>query len=833
MFFFPGKMQTNEETGTIDITQKQLFQAFNSIEGRGKKPTERDYYGTINKQLPPECKLAPGEITEMNNEIRTYKRRKKNTRCSMQDLIDSSSDEVVVSINVPEDSFATTVTTAQVLPEPGDNISVPHDEKPVDAEPPAVTTQVVLPADDPPAEPVVQSSDNERPLIAEPAAAESPPVHPDEQPPEKKSRRSFTATFTKSWKDFNDLKDRQKKNITKPLVEMLENFISTNEFTLTVTELLDYLKCRVKEKKADVPSVSFSPMEAVSFMHCMALSKEHMRQMRYFLKQKGIEFPTTNKLLPIRQSLRPPTCSILDGKGRGLDIKELVVQTVTSIIQVVKEDIPNQPLDHLTFHLKDGGDGAGTMPALKSRKKAVVEDENTDTEDASGTEDDESDEEDEAEHIFQYGIIPLKLVRNFDGNEEILWENKVPNSARSLRPLYLIREKETNTELLDFVIKETDLVRNDMNTHGLSIVCDNEETHQISCDMRDTMKDLKFKRWISGLGGADCILCKSKVADWTNLKKIEEGGFKIDRNFADTQSIFNGVLDEDGNIRIRPKDFETRSGVTQKPITDSDQHSITITHSYINGTTWFLKMLYRCNIDYKVWEKKAGYSEHLDKSKAKVQEVIKKKTGLCLDYVNSAGGKGGTSTDGKQGRRFYSDELTPVIRDLLSVRCNVKHKQHMLTLHKQLSIILRVVSCTRKINLVKYEEHCKETMINIARNFPWSKLNHTLHGTIQHSAELIRMNGGESLGWYSEEGLEANNKDIRNYLEHLSRKCNSNTQIEDVHHRLLERSNPYLIHITSKYTGAKLCRICNASDHTVRTHDVLQFTVHGLEEFFL
>ena len=64
------------------------------------------------------------------------------------------------------------------------------------------------------------------------------------------------------------------------------------------------------------------------------------------------------------------------------------------------------------------------MPALKSRKKAVVEDENTDTEDASGTEDDESDEEDEAEHIFQYGIIPLKLVRNFDGNEEILWENK-------------------------------------------------------------------------------------------------------------------------------------------------------------------------------------------------------------------------------------------------------------------------------------------------------------------------------------------------------------------------------------------------------------------------
>ena len=56
------------------------------------------------------------------------------------------------------------------------------------------------------------------------------------------------------------------------------------------------------------------------------------------------------------------------------------------------------------------------------------------------------------------------------------------------------------------------------------------------------------------------------------------------------------------------------------------------------------------------------------------------------------------------------------------------------------------------------------------------------------------MNGGESLGQYSEEGFEANNKDVCKYLEHLSRKCDNNMQIEDVHHRLLERSDPYLIH---------------------------------------
>ena len=69
---------------------------------------------------------------------------------------------------------------------------------------------------------------------------------------------------------------------------------------------------------------------------------------------------------------------------------------------------------------------------------------------------------------------------------------------------------------------------------------------------------------------------------WTNLKMIEDGDFKIDRTFADTKAIFHYVLDDYWSIRIGPKDnFRTYSGVTQKPLTGSDQHSITITHAYM------------------------------------------------------------------------------------------------------------------------------------------------------------------------------------------------------------------------------------------------------------
>ena len=198
---------------------------------------------------------------------------------------------------------------------------------------------------------------------------------------------------------------------------------------------------------------------------------------------------------------------------------------------------------NLRMYLKNGGDGAGTMPVLKSKHCA-----------------------DDVDHIFQYGIIPLKLTAASDTTEEeILWSNSVPNSARSLRPVYLIREIET---------EETDEARKYLNTNGTMIddIC-------VSVNINDSMKDLKFKRYISGLGGTAYILCKSKVEDWTCLEKIYNG-FPIDRTDAGTLQIFNSVADQHGHIVVKPGDFNTRFGVIKEAISDSDQHCCTAaTHS--------------------------------------------------------------------------------------------------------------------------------------------------------------------------------------------------------------------------------------------------------------
>ena len=78
--------------------------------------------------------------------------------------------------------------------------------------------------------------------------------------------------------------------------------------------------------------------------------------------------------------------------------------------------------------------------------------------------------------------------------------------------------------------------------------------------------------------------------------------FKINCYNEDTLALYNDLVDRnDGEVLRKSEDFDIRKGITKEPITNSDQYSITITHSYINVTSWFLKVFYRLNVEYFAW----------------------------------------------------------------------------------------------------------------------------------------------------------------------------------------------------------------------------------------
>ena len=164
-------------------------------------------------------------------------------------------------------------------------------------------------------------------------------------------------------------------------------------------------------------------------------------------------------------------------------------------------------------------------------------------------------------NMFQYGLTPLKLLRRVNDTTEILWQNLAPNNCRSLRPLFLIREKETDEELLNLVVPSTDAARSQLSSDGVCVTV-GEVGFDVKVIIHDTMKDLKFKKHLSGLGGADCILCKTKRADWTKREKVLEG-FPINRSAENTLKLYKELLEKDGTIKTTSGDFEIREGLTQ------------------------------------------------------------------------------------------------------------------------------------------------------------------------------------------------------------------------------------------------------------------------------
>ena len=151
----------------------------------------------------------------------------------------------------------------------------------------------------------------------------------------------------------------------------------------------------------------------------------------------------------------------------------------------------------------------------------------------------------------------------------------------------------------------------------------------------------------------------------------------------------------------------------------------------------------------------------------------------------------GTSTNGSHGRRFFSEEIVPSLRQCIME----KHHDNILKLHSLISCILRVIAVQRiRVDVPLLGARCMEAILLIADKYPWVKINHTRHGVLHHSYELVERNDGYGLGSLSEEALESTNKHIRRYLETLSRKTSPVDQMSDVMNRLLERSDPFVLY---------------------------------------
>ena len=55
-------------------------------------------------------------------------------------------------------------------------------------------------------------------------------------------------------------------------------------------------------------------------------------------------------------------------------------------------------------------------------------------------------------HLYQYGVVPIRLEGTVNDKRRYIWSNTSPNSPQFVRPYCIARKQETDSELTKTVI---------------------------------------------------------------------------------------------------------------------------------------------------------------------------------------------------------------------------------------------------------------------------------------------------------------------------------------------------------------------------------------------
>ena len=292
--------------------------------------------------------------------------------------------------------------------------------------------------------------------------------------------------------------------------------------------------------------------------------------------------------------------------------------------------------------------------------------------------------------------------------------------------------------------------------------------------------------------------------DGQDINKIK-AGFKFDRSMEQVAEIYRQLYNEErGTITKSTRDYSIRQGVTNAPLTVQPiHHAPHPLHDELRMYNFFQKLMYKVHFIVELEKHPdADEKELMAASRLTIIEAIKERTGIVMDTPTS---KGGTTDTGNAAERFFSDEVIPVLKDLFPP----EWQDDILKLHKNFSVILRVIKSTRPVDTEKLQAACQETYLLLRLKFHMVIVTETAHMVLGHSFQLIDANDGYGLGQMTEQGLESVNKLVKRYSERFARQISLGANITDVMHRLQVLSNPYL----KSFKKKSYCTKCKEYGH--------------------
>ena len=277
-------------------------------------------------------------------------------------------------------------------------------------------------------------------------------------------------------------------------------------------------------------------------------------------------------------------------------------------------------------------------------------------------------------------ILTMFCPLSIENNGQILWCQKSPNSPYSQRPLALQMGKESIENLQTLSIFNKPL------EHLVNIGFQLSDNITVKIKLGSYMMDRKGTDYYLGVAGAVCDLCSLSKNKCHNINIVSEG-INIDRDIDSLHRIFEELVQEDGNILKRKKDYNIRKGVCNKSIATNQAFCIQVLHSLLRCFDSFMKAVVHVKAGVFDWsDAKPEHKIKLGDAKHKLQNKIVEETGVKWDFPDKTG-KGGNTTIGNNCKRLIHLERERIISEFPD-----DHKDTFRYFGQHLSVILIVMS---------------------------------------------------------------------------------------------------------------------------------------------
>ncbi|XP_065678280.1 uncharacterized protein LOC136093223 [Hydra vulgaris] len=333
------------------------------------------------------------------------------------------------------------------------------------------------------------------------------------------------------------------------------------------------------------------------------------------------------------------------------------------------------------------------------------------------------------ESLFITCFVPLELSSIVNDKKIILWRNSQLSSTLYCQPLRF-----------KFVEETADLLRSE---------------------------ELTLKNKIKQLTKTSYILLNGKPIDVDNKIEIT----MIDRK---AHTALSDVTDSSqccSLCGVSPKEMNDIDKVLLKLHTQNElQYGISTLHAWIRTFECLIHIAYKLPV--KKWSARLpADKQQIEMQKKKIQLAFQEKIGLIVDRPKAGGS--GTSNDGNTSRRAFQNE------QLFSEITGLNFE-----LIKMFHVVLTCISCGFELDAVLFREYCTHTARFYVECYPRYYMPQSIHKMLVYMTLPI--------GLFSEEAIEAQNKDFKKYREHFTRKCDRIKCNEDLFKRLFYSSDPVI-----------------------------------------